>query len=296
MNLALSWLLCNDEALVEKAKIDITDYLSSRKNHNQQMQRQEEVQLQQSGLDTDAVDIDVTQDISFVPKLGLMCSLMAFSRLTGVTQLSYYMVDILEHSNVSLNPKWASAGVSIFEIIGNVKLLAITTLMITLNISGSVLTIGLSDKAGRKILLVLSGLGMGLANLFLLLAQSGLFKSESGFESTAVTLSSLSMFFVFFTLGFGGIPFVMLGEIFPPDSKGLSASVSVTLIWILNFVNTKSYFWILGLVDYNGFYATFLSFSILSALVVSLFLPETKNKTLAEVQESFSAWKICSWH
>ena len=43
---------------------------------------------------------------------------MIFSRLTGVTQFSYYMVDIMEHSKVSFSPAWASAGVTIFEIVG----------------------------------------------------------------------------------------------------------------------------------------------------------------------------------
>ena len=51
-------------------------------------------------------------------KLWLMSAIMAFSRLCGVTQYSYYMLDILESSGVSISPSWASAGVTIFEMIG----------------------------------------------------------------------------------------------------------------------------------------------------------------------------------
>ena len=105
--------------------------------------------------------------------------------------------------------------------------------MVCLNdsISGSLVAIALSDRLGRKLLLIISGLGMGTSNLLLLLAQMGLFVTESGIESTAVTLIAYSSFFVFFSVGFGGIPFVILGEVFPPKTKGLASSISVTFLW-----------------------------------------------------------------
>ena len=53
-------------------------------------------------------------------KLLLMSSIMAFSRLCGVTQYSYYMVDIMANTDVSslVSAQWASAGVTIFEMVG----------------------------------------------------------------------------------------------------------------------------------------------------------------------------------
>ena len=49
---------------------------------------------------------------------------MAFSRLCGVTQYSYYMVDIIENTDVSalVPAQWASAGVTIFEMVGKLAL------------------------------------------------------------------------------------------------------------------------------------------------------------------------------
>ena len=53
-----------------------------------------------------------------------MSSIMAFSRLCGVTQYSYYMVDIIENTDVSalVPAQWASAGVTIFEMVGKLAL------------------------------------------------------------------------------------------------------------------------------------------------------------------------------
>ena len=59
--------------------------------------------------------------------------------------------------------------------------------------------------------------------------------------NNSLPIVALSMFYVSFTLGFGGLPFVILGEIFSPGrQKSVAVSLSVSCIWILNFVNTKS--------------------------------------------------------
>ena len=48
---------------------------------------------------------------------------MVFSRLSGVTAYSYYMVDIIKNTRVTIvSPEWASAGITIFEIVGKTNL------------------------------------------------------------------------------------------------------------------------------------------------------------------------------
>ena len=83
---------------------------------------------------------------------------------------------------------------------------------------GSLISIGLADVAGRRILLIISGLGMGLSNLGLVLNQVRLL-NHSTLMVHMLPVSALSAFYVFFTLGFGSLPFVILGEIFPVQSK-----------------------------------------------------------------------------
>ncbi len=155
--------------------------------------------------------------------------------------------------------------------------------------------IALSDRLGRKLLLIISGLGMGTANLFLLLAQMGLFVTESGVESTIVTLIAYAAFFVFFSVGFAGIPFVILGEVFPSKLKGLASSISVNFLWVWNFINTKTYYYFVNGAGYHGMYACFTVMGWVSAIFVMIFLPETKNKTLSEIQTTFASKKcFCS--
>ena len=82
---------------------------------------------------------------------------------------------------------------------------------------GSLLAIGLADRAGRRLLLIISGLGMGLSNLGLVLNQEQLLNHV--LMDNMLPVSALCSFYVSFTLGFGSLPFVILGEIFPAQSK-----------------------------------------------------------------------------
>ena len=99
----------------------------------------------------------------------------------------------------------------------------------------------LGDKAGRKVLLVTSGLGMFVSNMAMFLNQNGLFGSH--LNSNVMPVLAVSLFYICFTFGFGGVPFVLLGEIFPSSHKSFAVSVSLTFIWVLNIVNTKTYYW-----------------------------------------------------
>ena len=105
---------------------------------------------------------------------------------------------------------------------------------------GSLLAIGLADRAGRRWLLIISGLGMGLSNLGLLLNQVEVFNHV--LMDNMLPVSALCSFYVFFTLGFGSLPFVILGEIFPAQSKVLHVQTWAPLlgIAIFNTINENS--------------------------------------------------------
>ena len=47
------------------------------------------------------IEKEAEKDPKFIHKLALISSIMVFSRLSGVTQYSYFMVDIMEHTQVS---------------------------------------------------------------------------------------------------------------------------------------------------------------------------------------------------
>ena len=78
-----------------------------------------------------------------------------------------------------------------------------------------------------------------------------------------------------------------------PFSKlqALAVSLSVACIWCVNILHTKAYFLLVSLIHYEGLYLTNAVCCFVATGFVFIFLPETKNISLAKVQESFDQKK-----
>lgn len=83
----------------------------------------------------------------------------------------------------------------------------------------------------------------------------------------------------------GPIPWMLMGELFTAETKGVASGVAVMLNWFLVFLVTKTYPALnLGL----GADVTFWMFAIIMAAAVAFtyfFIPETKGKSFQEIQE-----------
>lgn len=73
-----------------------------------------------------------------------------------------------------------------------------------------------------------------------------------------IPLTSLMMYVVCFSMGYGPIPWLMMGEILPAKIRGTAASVATGFNWTCTFVVTKSFQNIIG----KSFVVHTYSFSI----------------------------------
>lgn len=143
----------------------------------------------------------------------------------------------------------------------------------------------LMDRAGRKILLLISivvmGVCLGVLGSVFYLKEHGTDVSSYGW----IPLSSLLLFIVVFSIGLGPIPWMLAGEMFSPEIKGFASGVAVSLNWIQTFLVTR-FFRQLTIVIGGGF--TFWIFTVvcvIGMLFVLLIVPETKGKSLQEIQD-----------
>lgn len=91
------------------------------------------------------------------------------------------------------------------------------------------------------------------------------------------------------TLGLLTIPFVMNAEIFPQKYRGFGSGITICAAYTICFVCVKSYPMMttdLGSVHVCLLYGTF---SFLSIFYVGFILPETKGKTLSEIEDMFKS-------
>ncbi|XP_072488067.1 solute carrier family 2, facilitated glucose transporter member 8 isoform X2 [Notamacropus eugenii] len=213
-------------------------------------------------------------------------SLMAFQQFSGINAMMFYADTIFEQANFK-DSNLASVIVGILQVVFT----AIAALVM--------------DRAGRKILLVLSGTIMAMSCvLFGVYFKISLpspnnssnpdlrtyLNTESmGANSGLPWLAVFSMgfFLIGFSIGWGPIPWLLMSEIFPLQVKGLASGACVLTSWIMAFLVTKEFSSLMGFLTPYGTFWLFSSFCVLNIIFTLLFVPETKGKTLEQIEAHF---------
>jgi len=197
--------------------------------------------------------------------LIIALGLMIFQQLSGINAVIFYSGDIFNAAGSTLDPKVATIIVGVVQVV------------VTYISSTAV------DRVGRKLLLLLSASIMGLC-----LAVLGLYFYLKKVDDVSgigwLPLFCVTVYIVMFSLGFGPLPWLMMGEVFAPNVKGAASSIAVCTNWTLTFVVTFSFG---KLVDGLGEDWTFWLFAIIcfiATIFIYYLVPETKGKTLSEIQ------------
>jgi SP family xylose:H+ symportor-like MFS transporter len=139
------------------------------------------------------------------------------------------------------------------------------------------------DRWGRKPLLILGALVMAASMITLGLLFS------SGNVGTAALVAVVA-YIAGFALSWGPVVWVLLSEIFPNAIKGKAMAIAVAMQWIANLFVSWSFKVldgnsILNALFNHGFaYWIYGAMSVLAALFVLKFVPETKGRTLEGIQ------------
>lgn len=149
----------------------------------------------------------------------------------------------------------------------------------------------LVDKAGRRVLLLISSSVMAIC---LTVLGVCFHLQEHGYDVSSISwlpLASVAVFIIVFSMGFGPIPWIMLGELFPSNVKGIASAVTAASSWILAFAVTKAF---QNLLDLLGSPITFWLFAVMcivGTIFTAVLVPETKGKDLEEIQRELSRQK-----
>ncbi|XP_078737596.1 solute carrier family 2, facilitated glucose transporter member 8 isoform X1 [Lampetra fluviatilis] len=173
----------------------------------------------------------------------------------------------------------------------------------------------LMDRAGRKLLLCLSGVIMAasaatfgayfkltgsggngtLGALDLALPYAGGAPDHGlameGAASTGslgwLALASMLLYIVGFSLGWGPIPWIVMSEVFPVRWRGVASGVCVAVNWISAFVVTKEFHDFSEWLGFPGAFWFFASVCAAGFVLTIVALPETKGRSLEQIQAHF---------
>ena len=138
------------------------------------------------------------------------------------------------------------------------------------------------DKLGRRFLLMYPTLVMCIS--MIILGASRYFDTFP----RSVTLICLCCFIIGFSLGMGPIAWLIMSEIFPTKVRGVASGVATLVNWLGAFMVMKFYVNMEDSMHSYGCYWFFAAVSLCAVVYVFIFLPETKGKTLEEVEALFA--------
>ncbi|XP_068145791.1 facilitated trehalose transporter Tret1-like [Drosophila tropicalis] len=195
--------------------------------------------------------------------LFLAICLMAFQQFTGINAVVFYSNHIFESANTEISSSLC------------------TILLGIIMITSSLMAFFLIDRIGRKMILLI-GSAVMCASLLLL---AGFYQWLQSNNVGWIGILSICTYVLAFSGGLGPVPFLLIAELFSEDAKAVAGAIACTLNWLLAFCVTKLF---PLCVHEFGEAVCFLFFSIMSllAFVFVLFLvPETKGRTIKEIQE-----------
>lgn len=195
---------------------------------------------------------------------------------------------------------------SIFAVAGfkDAKLVSISVGLI--QFFGTALACLLVDRAGRRILLLIMAIGMCVT-----LAGLGLYfeiyippKNDSSASDAVSLVGSIShsveaskiswlsilcivLFNLFFALAWGPVPWLVMSEIFPLRARGPASSIATLSNWLLAFIVTKTFDSMQEGLTVQGTYWFYSGCCLVGFVFVYLVMPETKGKTLEEIEAMF---------
>ncbi|XP_050209059.1 sugar transporter ERD6-like 16 isoform X2 [Mercurialis annua] len=212
------------------------------------------------------LDLFTRQYIRFV-FIGV--AIMICQQFTGINGIGFYV-----------SQTFVSAGFSS----GTIGTIAYACIQVPVTAVGALLM----DKSGRKPLMMVSAagifLGCFLTGFSFLLKEHNLFLGYV----PIIAVSGVLVYISAFSIGMGAVPWLIMSEILPINIKGVAGSLVVLVNWLGAWLVSYT-FNFLATWSAAGTFFLYAGFSLLSILFVAKFVPETKGKTLEEIQESINS-------
>jgi sugar porter (SP) family MFS transporter len=199
-------------------------------------------------------------------------SLAVLQQFTGINAVIYYA-----------NQIFAAAGFKTPDSQGLATLWAIGAV----NVLATFVAVAWVDRFGRKPLLMIGSSGMFLS-LVLIGAMYLKLDHHSGGSSPSmagiVTLIGLVVFIACFAFSLGPIVWTVINEIFPGEVRGKAVAAATAANWFAAWLVTQFFLTLIDAIGSTGVFWLFAGFCVVTFVFVRRFLPETKGRSLEEIQ------------
>ena len=189
--------------------------------------------------------------------------LSVFSQVQGINAIMYYAPEIFKAVGTGTDAAFQQ-----------------TVIIGIINVLFTFVAIHWVDKWGRKTLLLWGGAGMGLSLLMVGLAF------HFGWTGYGLLVFIL-LYIASFAASYGPVTWVVIAEIFPIKMRGVAMSVATLSLWIAVYIVTQMFPILLETAGAAITFWMFCGMSLLGFFFVLTRVPETKEKTLEEIERDW---------
>lgn len=194
--------------------------------------------------------------------IGILLAI--FSQVTGINAIMYYAPEIFKSTGVG-------SGSAFMQ----------TVLVGIINVAFTFVAIKYVDHWGRKKLL-LSGIAGMIICLFMI-----------GFtfylrQYTFLILIAILGYIACFAMSLGPLTFVVIAEIFPTRARATAMSIATFFLWLAVFAVSQTFPVLTGYIGSAYTFWLYMAIAIIAFIFVWKKIPETKEKTLEEIEKE---WK-----
>ena len=198
------------------------------------------------------------------PSLVIGIGLAIFQQVMGCNTVLYYAPTIFTDVGFGVSAALiAHIGIGIFNVIV------------------TAIAVAIMDKIDRKKMLNIGALGMGISLFIMSIAMKF---SGGSFTAAVVCVIALTVYIAFFSATWGPVMWVMIGEVFPLNIRGLGNSFASVINWSANMVVSLTF---PSLLDFFGTGSLFIGYGVLcfaSIWFVQKKVFETRNRSLEEIE------------
>lgn len=203
------------------------------------------------------------------PALWIGVLLAIFQQITGINVFLYFATDIFKKMGA-----------------GTDAALLQTVLVGAVNLTFTVVALYTVDRLGRKPLMLIGFAGMGITLLAMGLAAY--------FQQTEIWVLLFILGYIgCFALSVGPVTWVILAEIFPTGIRGRAMAIATVCLWVANFIVTQTFTmmdsspWLVSTFRHAFPYWLYAVICVAAFLFVFRFVPETKGKSLEEIERGW---------
>jgi SP family arabinose:H+ symporter-like MFS transporter len=189
--------------------------------------------------------------------------LSVFSQVQGINAIMYYAPEIFKAVGAGTDAAFQQ-----------------TVIVGIINVLFTFVAIQWVDKWGRKTLLLWGGAGMGVSLLLVGMAFS------YGWTGYGLLLFIL-LYIASFAASYGPVTWVIISEIFPIKMRGVAMSVATFALWVAVYIVTQLFPVLLEQAGAANTFYIFCAMSVLAFVFVLKQTPETKGRTLEEIEKSW---------